>query len=63
MIFLKTIVCFLKQVQILAIDRFKSAGKRVKKYMEDPHIGVEAVEKNIRCLSILLDFRFLELLG
>ena len=28
-----------------AIDRFKSAGRRVKKYMEDPNIGVEAVEK------------------
>jgi stage V sporulation protein R len=28
-----------------AIDRFKAAGKRVKKYMEDPNIGVEAVEK------------------
>ena len=27
-----------------AIDRFKSASKRVKKYMEDPNIGVEAVE-------------------
>tara|TARA_B100001094_G_scaffold141276_1_gene136903 strand:+ start:2030 stop:3346 length:1317 start_codon:yes stop_codon:yes gene_type:complete len=27
------------------IDRFKSAGKRVKKYMEDPNIGVERVEK------------------
>jgi stage V sporulation protein R len=28
-----------------AIDRFKAAGKRVKKYMEDPSIGVDAVEK------------------
>ena len=28
-----------------AIDRFKAAGRRVKKYMEDPNIGVEAVEK------------------
>ena len=27
------------------IDRFKSAGKRVKKYMEDPNIGVEEVER------------------
>ena len=27
------------------IDRFKSAGKRVKKYMEDPHIGTEEVER------------------
>lgn len=27
------------------IDRFKSAGKRVKKYMEDPNIGVDAVER------------------
>ena len=27
-----------------AIDSFKSAGKRVKKYMEDPNIGVEKVE-------------------
>lgn len=27
------------------IDRFKSAGKRVKKYMEDPNIGPDAVEK------------------
>ena len=28
-----------------AIDIFKAASKRVKKYMEDPHIGVEAVER------------------
>jgi|TARA_E500000318_G_scaffold20525_1_gene21082 stage V sporulation protein R len=28
-----------------AIDRFKSSAKRVKKYMEDPSIGVERVEK------------------
>ena len=28
-----------------AIDRFKSASKRVKKYMEDPHIGIDKVEK------------------
>jgi stage V sporulation protein R len=28
-----------------AIDRFKSASKRVKKYMEDPHIGIDNVEK------------------
>ena len=28
-----------------ALDRFKSSGKRVKKYMEDPHIGVDKVEK------------------
>ncbi len=27
------------------IDRFKAAGKRVKKYMEDPNIGVEEVER------------------
>jgi stage V sporulation protein R len=27
------------------ISRFKNAGKRVKKYMEDPNIGVEAVER------------------
>ena len=27
------------------IDRFKSAGKRVKKYMEDPNIGVDEVER------------------
>ncbi len=27
-----------------AIDRFKSASKRVKKYMENPLIGIEAVE-------------------
>ena len=27
------------------IDRFKSAGKRIKKYMEDPHIGIDAVER------------------
>lgn len=26
------------------IDRFKSAGKRVKKYMEDPNIGIDKVE-------------------
>ena len=35
------------------IDRFKSAGKRVKKYMEDPNIGVVAVEKILdACHSI-----------
>jgi len=28
-----------------AISRFKVAGKRVKKYMEDPNIGVEEVER------------------
>ena len=28
-----------------AIDRFKSSAKRVKKYMEDPSIGVDRVEK------------------
>lgn len=28
-----------------AIDRFKSASKRVKKYIEDPNIGIEKVEK------------------
>ena len=28
-----------------AIDSFKSAGKRVKKYMEDPNIGIDRVEK------------------
>jgi stage V sporulation protein R len=28
-----------------ALDRFKSAGKRIKKYMEDPSIGVDKVEK------------------
>ena len=27
------------------IDRFKSAGKRIRKYMEDPHIGIDAVER------------------
>ena len=27
------------------IDRFKSAGKRVKKYIEDPNIGIDEVEK------------------
>jgi len=27
------------------IDRFKAAGKRVKKYLEDPNIGIEKVEK------------------
>ena len=35
------------------IDRFKAAGKRVKKYMEDPSIGVEAVENILdACHSI-----------
>jgi stage V sporulation protein R len=35
------------------IDRFKSAGKRVKKYMEDPNIGVDAVERILdACHSI-----------
>ena len=35
------------------IDRFKTAGKRVKKYMEDPNIGVDAVEKILdACHSI-----------
>jgi len=28
-----------------AIDRFKAAGKRINKYMEDPNIGIDAVEK------------------
>jgi stage V sporulation protein R len=28
-----------------AIDRFKSAAKRVKKYMEDPNIGADKVER------------------
>jgi stage V sporulation protein R len=28
-----------------AIDRFKAAGKRVKKYMEDPNIGPDEVER------------------
>ena len=28
-----------------AIDRFKAAGRRVKKYMEDPNIGIDKVEK------------------
>jgi len=28
-----------------AIDTFKSAGKRVKKYMEDPNIGIDKVER------------------
>ena len=28
-----------------AIDRFKSAAKRIKKYMENPNIGVEEVER------------------
>jgi stage V sporulation protein R len=28
-----------------AIDRFKAAAKRVKKYMEDPNIGIASVEK------------------
>ena len=35
------------------IDRFKSSGKRVKKYMEDPNIGIEAVGKNIKMLVML----------
>tara|TARA_R100001480_G_scaffold80342_1_gene89607 strand:+ start:2235 stop:3554 length:1320 start_codon:yes stop_codon:yes gene_type:complete len=36
-----------------AIDRFKAAAKRVKKYMEDPNIGVEKVEKILdACHSI-----------
>ena len=35
------------------IDRFKAAGKRVKKYMEDPNIGVDAVERILdACHSI-----------
>ena len=29
----------------IALDRFKSASKRIKKYMEDPHIGVDKVER------------------
>ena len=28
-----------------ALDQFKASAKRVKKYMESPHIGTEAVEK------------------
>ena len=27
------------------IDRFKAAGKRIKKYMEDPNIGIDEVER------------------
>ena len=27
------------------IERFKAAGRRVQKYMEDPNIGVDNVEK------------------
>ena len=35
------------------IDRFKAAGKRVKKYMEDPNIGVDEVERVLdACHSI-----------
>ncbi len=35
------------------ISRFKSAGKRVKKYMEDPNIGIENVERILdACHSI-----------
>jgi len=35
------------------IDRFKAAGKRVKKYMEDPNIGVTEVERILdACHSI-----------
>lgn len=36
-----------------AIDRFKAASKRVKKYMEDPNIGIDAVENILdACHSI-----------
>ena len=36
-----------------AIDRFKAASKRVKKYMEDPNIGIDAVESILdACHSI-----------
>jgi stage V sporulation protein R len=28
-----------------ALDRFKASGKRVKKYMEDPNIGIDEVER------------------
>jgi len=35
------------------IDRFKAAGKRIQKYMEDPNIGVDDVEKIIdACHSV-----------
>ena len=35
------------------IDRFKAAGKRVKKYMEDPQIGIDKVERILdACHSI-----------
>lgn len=27
------------------LDRFKAAGKRIKKYMEDPNIGIDKVER------------------
>ena len=27
------------------IDRFKAAGRRIQKYMEDPNIGIDKVEK------------------
>ena len=36
-----------------AIDRFKAASKRVKKYMEDPNVGVDNVERILdACHSI-----------
>jgi stage V sporulation protein R len=28
-----------------ALDRFKAASKRIRKYMEDPHIGIDKVER------------------
>ena len=35
------------------IDRFKAASKRVKKYIEDPNIGIDEVERILdACLSI-----------
>ncbi len=43
--FFKNNRMFAKTGADTVISRFKSAGKRVKKYMEDPNIGVEAVEK------------------
>jgi stage V sporulation protein R len=36
-----------------AIERFKSSGKRIRKYMEDPSIGIDKVEKILdACHSI-----------
>jgi len=45
--FFKNNRMFAETDAVNVIDRFKAAGKRITKYMEDPNIGIERVEKII----------------